>query len=183
MHKFIYVIKYFDIQTKPSSSHMCMHVQINISFLSSDISQCNINVVNIIDSRVHRQRRNEYKHITRPKYLWDFLSGYEIDAKGNFLICQIYWLQVACIRYRWLFIIEWFNNVFFPFDQKERSDCWTTVKLSMERWFLMVIFIANWSMSGNGYKSRNFYVFKIYLWTFFHKKIRHRLKHPQPNDF
>lgn len=113
MHKFIYVIKYFDIQTKPSSSHMCIYVQINISFLSSDISQCNINVVNIIDSRVHRQRRNEYKHITRPKYLWDFLSGYEIDAKRNFLICQIYWLQVACIRYRWLFIIEWFNNVFF----------------------------------------------------------------------
>lgn len=59
----------------------------NISFIPllysrlSYISQCNINVVNIIDTRM--KEREEFKHTT--EYLWDFLSGYKIDVKKKFL--------------------------------------------------------------------------------------------------
>lgn len=37
--------------------------------------------------KYHRytSRKSEYEHISQVKYLWDFLSGYEIDAKKKFL--------------------------------------------------------------------------------------------------
>lgn len=62
-----------------------------------------------------------------------------------------YWLQVASV-YRWLFIIEWFNNVLFckhcseEKDQIAEADC----KVVNGTMIFNGNFIANWNSSESG---------------------------------